>query len=131
MYKYSKRSRDRLDTCHPDIQRVFNEAIKYWDITILEGIRTKETQEEYVRTGKSRTMNSRHLDQGDGYSHAIDAVPFPIDWNDRDRFLLFVGKILGLAKSMNVDLVSGVDWDDDGYVKDHSFFDAPHFQLKK
>lgn len=130
MYRFSRRSKERLDTCHPDIQKVFNEAIKHWDITILEGIRTKERQEELVRTGKSKTLNSRHLDQGDGYSHAVDAVPYPIDWKDRERFILFVGKIIGLAKGMGIDLVSGVDWDDDGEIKDHTFFDAPHFQLK-
>lgn len=130
-FRYSRSSQEKLATCHPDIQKVFNEAIKYWDITILEGIRSKETQEEYVKTGRSKTMNSKHLDQGDGYSHAVDAVPYPIDWQNRERFILFAGKILGLAKAMGVDLISGVDWNDDGNIKDHTFFDAPHFQLKK
>ena len=47
-----------------------------------------------------------------------------------NRFILFAGKVLGIAKAMSVDLVSGVDWNDDGNIKDHSFFDAPHFELK-
>lgn len=130
-YKYSSKSAAKLATCHPDIQKVFNEAIKHWDITILEGIRTKEKQEEYFRTGRSKTMKSKHLDQGDGYSHAIDAVPYPIDWENRERFILFAGKIIGLAKAMGVDLISGIDWDDDGDISDHTFFDSPHFELKK
>ena len=130
-YRYSSKSAATLATCHPDIQKVFNEAIKHWDITILEGIRTKEKQEEYFRTGRSKTMKSKHLDQGDGYSHAIDAVPYPIDWENRERFILFAGKIIGLAKAMGVDLISGIDWDDDGDISDHTFFDSPHFELKK
>lgn len=131
MPNFSLGSRRALETCHPDIQRVFNEVIKHWDCRVLEGARSLETQAEYVRTGKSKTLNSRHIPAEDGYSYAVDVVPYPIDWNDRDRFLLFIGKVLGVAKEMGVDLVSGVDWDGDGYVKDHTFFDAPHFQIGK
>lgn len=122
---------ERLKTCHPDIQKVFNEVIKHIDCSILQGVRTVEEQEELVRTGKSKTMDSKHLKQSDGYSHAVDVSPYPIDWNNRDRFILFAGKVLGIAKALGVDLVSGIDWDDDGDISDHTFFDAPHFQLKK
>jgi hypothetical protein len=130
MPKFSKRSQDRLNTCHPDIQKVFNEVIKHIDCTVLQGVRTLEEQEELVRSGKSMTMNSKHLAQDDGYSHAVDVVPYPIQWDNRERFILFAGKVLGMAKAMGIDLVSGIDWNDDGNIKDHSFFDAPHFQLK-
>jgi peptidoglycan L-alanyl-D-glutamate endopeptidase CwlK len=129
-YSYSAKSKAKLETCHPDIQKVFNEVIKHVDCSILQGVRTVEEQEELVRTGKSQTMNSKHLKQADGYSHAIDVVPYPIDWSNRERFILFAGKVLGIAKAMSVDLVSGIDWNDDGNIKDHSFFDAPHFELK-
>lgn len=130
-YKYSKRSLARLETCHPDLQKVFKEVIKHVDCSILEGIRTIEQQEEYVRTGKSRTMKSRHLVQPDGYSHAVDVAPYPIDWKDTGRFTHFAGIVRGIALSMGVDLVWGGDWDQDLSTKDHSFFDAPHYQLKK
>lgn len=131
MYKFSKRSRKRLETCHPDIQKVFNEVIKYVDCTILEGIRTKEQQKEYVRTGKSKTMKSKHLEQSDGYSHAVDVMPYPIDWNDWHKNYLFGGFVLGIAKSMGVELRYGGDWDGDFQTKDHSFLDLPHFELRK
>ena len=130
-YSYSKSSQARLNTCHPDIQKVFNEVIKHVDCSILQGVRTLEEQKELFDSGKSQTMNSKHLKQDDGYSHAIDVSPYPIDWSNRERFILFAGKVLGIAKALGVDLVSGVDWNDDGNIKDHSFFDAPHFQLKK
>jgi peptidoglycan L-alanyl-D-glutamate endopeptidase CwlK len=136
MYKYSKKSQAKLDTCHPDIQKVLNKAIKHYDITILEGIRSVERQEELVRTGMSKTMKSKHLDQGDGYSHACDCALWPIDWADRERFVFLQGYLKGLADAMyeageiSHTLRLGVDWDGDGNIKEHSFFDGPHIELK-
>jgi peptidoglycan L-alanyl-D-glutamate endopeptidase CwlK len=127
---------DRLKTCHPDLQKLLIEAIKHYDITIIEGIRTKERQEELVRTGMSKTMNSMHLDQGDGYSHAVDCALWPIDWQDRDRFVFLQGFLKGLAIMMKEkgeithDLRLGIDWDDDGNIKEHSFFDGPHIEIR-
>lgn len=131
MYKFSQKSLEKLATCHPDIQKVFNEVIKHVDCTVIEGIRTKEQQEEYVRTGKSKTMNSKHLPQADGYSHAIDIMAYPIKWEQWKRNAYFAGFVIGIAKSMGVELVSGIDWDSDFDIEEHSFLDAPHFELKK
>ena len=39
---------------------------------VTEGLRTRERQVELVRVGASRTMNSKHLPQADGMSHAVD-----------------------------------------------------------
>jgi peptidoglycan L-alanyl-D-glutamate endopeptidase CwlK len=130
-FKYGQKSLDKLNTCHPDIQRLFNEAIKYVDIAIIDGVRTKEQQEEYVKTGKSKTMDSKHIKQPDGYSHAVDAMPFPIDWNNTSRNYLFAGFIKGLAVSMGINIRMGADWDGDFDTKDQTFNDIPHFELKK
>lgn len=134
-FKYSSKSLAKLNTCHPDLQKILKKAIKYYDITIIEGIRTKERQEELVRTGKSKTMKSKHLEQVDGYSHAVDCALWPIDWNDRERFIFLQGYLKGLADSMYENgeigyrLRLGVDWDGDGNIKEHSFFDGPHIEL--
>lgn len=134
-YKYSAKSKAKLDSCHPDLQKILNKAIKYYDITILEGIRTVERQKELVRTGMSKTMKSKHLDQGDGYSHAVDCALWPIDWNDRERFVFLQGYLKGLADQMyeageiTHKLRLGVDWNGDGNIKEHSFFDGPHIEL--
>ena len=61
MPKFSEQSKARLATCHPDLQRVFNEVIKHVDCTIIEGVRSINTQKEYVRTGKSKTMDSEAI----------------------------------------------------------------------
>ena len=114
---------------------MLNKAIKHYDITVLEGVRTLERQTELVRTGMSKTMKSKHLKQADGHSHAVDVALYPIDWNDRDRFVFLQGYLKGLADQMFDDgeithkLRLGVDWDGDGNIKEHSFFDGPHIEL--
>ena len=136
MYKFSAQSKTKLDTCHPDIQKVLNLAIKFVDITIIEGIRTIETQQEYVRTGKSKTLDSKHLKQDDGYSHAVDCALYPVDWSDKARFIWLGGYLQGIADTLYQSgeiknrLTWGGDWDNDQNIKEHSFFDGPHFQLR-
>jgi len=129
MFKYSKRSIDKLITCHPLLQEVFLEAIKHYDITILEGIRTLAQQQQYFNNGKTRTLNSKHLEQDDGYSHAVDAGLYPLDWDDMNRWYFFAGMIMGIAKTKGIQLRCGADWDSDGNLKEHKFVDAPHFEL--
>lgn len=128
-YKFSKKSLEKLSTAHPDLQKIYHELIKVMDVTILEGLRSKERQEELVRTGFSKTLNSKHLKQPDGYSHAVDAVPFPIDWKDTERFAYMCGMIRGIAQQLNIKVRVGCDWDSDGVIKDHSFLDYPHTEL--
>lgn len=69
-------SRNRLATCHPVLQRVALRAIQITtqDFTVFEGVRTAERQRELVRRGVSRTNQSKHLRQSDGFSHAFDLV---------------------------------------------------------
>jgi len=131
MPKFSKKSLSKLETCHPDIQRLFKEVIKHVDCTIIEGSRTVERQAELVRTGKSTTMNSKHIVKDDGFSYAVDVMVCKIDWNDWKRNSMFVGYVLGIARSMNIEIRSGIDWDSDFNISEHSFLDAPHFELKK
>jgi peptidoglycan L-alanyl-D-glutamate endopeptidase CwlK len=129
VYKYSQRSLAKLKTCHPLLQEVFMEAIKHYDITILEGIRTLEQQKQYFNNGKTRTLNSKHLKQADGYSHAVDAGFYPIDWQDTNQWYFYAGIIMGIAKSKGIQLRSGADWDSDGTTSDQEFLDAPHVEL--
>lgn len=131
MATFSRTSQERLATCHPDIQKVMTEVIKHRDITVLDGARTLEQQRAYVASGHSHTLNSKHLVQSDGYSHAIDIAPYPIDFNDRERFYYTAGFILGVAEVLGVKLRWGGDWDGDSDIHDQKFYDLPHFELKE
>lgn len=129
MPKFGKKSQERLATCHPDLQRLFNEVIKYYDCTVLCGHRGKDEQDEAVRSGTSKVKwpKSKH---NKSPALAVDVVPFPIDWQDRGRFLHFAGFVLATAKQLGIEIRCGVDFNEDLNFKNDSFFDAPHFELR-
>lgn len=129
MPSFSGKSKAKLATCHPDLQKVFKEVIKHVDCTILEGVRDLERQKELVRTGKSKTLKSKHLAAADGLSRAVDCAPYPIDWHNKERFYLFAGFVKGIAAEMGIKIRMGADWDGDFTTRDQSFHDLPHFEL--
>ena len=129
MFKFSERSKSALATCHPDLQKLFAEVIKHVDCTVLEGMRTYTRQEEYVMTGRSKTLKSKHLKQKDGTSHAVDVMIYPINWDDWQRNYVFIGFVKGIAATLGIRVKSGIDWDGDFDIREHSFLDVPHFEL--
>lgn len=129
MPQFSKRSTDNMQGVHPDIVDVLYEAIKHVDFMVIEGVRTMQRQKELVDTGRSTTMNSKHLIQGDGYGHAVDVIAYPPRWEAMRRNYLFAGWLKGFAKAKGVDLRIGADWDGDFVVKDQRFHDLVHFEL--
>jgi peptidoglycan L-alanyl-D-glutamate endopeptidase CwlK len=128
MPKYSNRSAIKLAECDERIQWVFNEVIKTVDCTLLVGHRNQEDQETMKETGRSQLQwpNSSHNKIP---SRAIDAIGYPIDWNDRERITLFAGFVLGTAKQMGITLRWGGDWDQDWKTADNSFDDLVHYEL--
>ena len=44
MYKFGKRSRQRLKGVNAKLVNVLNELIKIMDVTIIEGVRSEERQ---------------------------------------------------------------------------------------
>jgi peptidoglycan L-alanyl-D-glutamate endopeptidase CwlK len=69
----SQKSIDRLDGVKDQLIDVVTRAIEIStvDFGVTEGLRTTETQRKYVETGKSQTMESKHL-TGD----AVDLVAY-------------------------------------------------------
>jgi len=125
MYRFGKRSKERLKGVKPELVNVLNELIKIMDVTIIEGLRTEERQKELVASGASKTKYSKHLE-----GKAVDLAPYPIDWEDRDRFHYMGGMIRGIAKQLNVNVRWGGDWDSDGETKDNGFDDLVHVELR-
>ena len=81
MYKFSRKSLSKLETCHKDLQILFNQVIKNIDCIILEGYRDSEKQKELFEEGKSKIIKSKHNLKP---SYAIDVAPYPIPykWGD-------------------------------------------------
>jgi len=125
MPKFSKKSQDRLNTTDQRLIDLFTEVVKHFDCTILEGLRTEERQKKLVAEGKSKTMKSKHL-----LGKAVDVAPYPIDWQDRERFTYFAGFVLGIASQKGLNIRWGGDWDQDKDLKDNKFDDLPHFELR-
>jgi hypothetical protein len=128
MPKFGKRSRKALKSCDNRLQLIFNEVIKTVDCSVLEGHRDQARQDKFYEEGKSKVKypDGRHNRLP---SRAVDCVPYPIDWNDRERFTLFAGYVLGVADQLGIYIRWGGDWDKDWYVHDNKFDDFPHFEL--
>jgi len=125
MPRFGKRSKERLKGVDAKLVNVANELIKLMDVTIIEGLRSQERQNELVAQGKSKTKFGKHV-----AGKALDLAPYPIDWNDRERFHYMGGLIRGIGHSLGVDVRWGGDWDSDGEIADNSFDDLVHVEIK-
>lgn len=130
MPNYGRRSKSMLITAHEDLQRLFNEVIKHIDCAIISGHRDEQEQNELYRQHKSKVMfpNSDH---NASPSNALDVVPWPIDWHNTKRFYYFAGIVMGIATQMGINIYWGGDWDSDHDLNDQTFFDLPHFGLRR
>ena len=124
MYKFGKRSRERLKGVDTRLINVLNELIKMMDVTIIEGVRTKERQAELLTQGATKVKYSKHME-----GKAVDIAPYPIDWENRDGFYYMGGMIRGIAKQLGLKVRFGGDWDSDGDTKDNSFDDLVHVEI--
>lgn len=140
----SKKSKERLSTCHPKLIKVMERVIKRTDYTVLFGHRPEAEQFELFKKGR-KLFNGKWVKVGktvtdrDGKtkksehnylpSHAIDIAPYPIDWNNLDRFEALKDIVFEEAAVEGIKLVWGADWDGDGNIAEHSLQDYPHFEL--
>lgn len=146
MPKFSQSSRQKLETCDVDLQRICNYAIQVFDFTVLYGHRTPEEQFELFKKGREfvdgewEIANKKEVvTYCDGYivksnhnydpSRAVDIVPYPINWKDHKRMHYLAGHIMMVAHELGVSIRWGGDWDQDTQVRDETFSDLLHFEL--
>lgn len=138
-YSFGKRSREKLDGVNPDLVAVMERAISIspQDFSIIEGLRTIGRQKELYNSGKSQTLDSRHIS-----GHAIDLVSYPISW-EFDSFYPIADAVIQACKDVDVGLRWGGNW----RVRDlrdwrgsalelvrayeGKFYDLPHFEIPK
>jgi hypothetical protein len=73
-FTFSQTSIARLGSLLPALRSVVNTAINLStvDFMVLQTVRTIQEQQAAVASGHSRTMQSKHLRQPDGFAHAVD-----------------------------------------------------------
>jgi peptidoglycan L-alanyl-D-glutamate endopeptidase CwlK len=122
-----------------------NEVIKHQDCTIVEGHRTKETQDKYYYVDKVTTVKYPKSKHNQNPSRAVDVVPyikemggaiFPQNTDSQEVFLrktgaiyMFLGYVKRVADEMGIRVRMGADWDSDRNLLDQKFHDLPHIEL--
>jgi len=81
------------------LQTLFFEVINHFDCTIIEGFRDEADQNKAYASGKSR-LKWPYGKHNQSPSMAVDVAPFPVDWDNEQRFLVFAGFVLGTANSL-------------------------------
>jgi peptidoglycan L-alanyl-D-glutamate endopeptidase CwlK len=132
MPEFGTKSRENLEGVSPALVSLFEEVVKHFDCTVLEGVRTPERQKSLVNMGKSKTLESKHL-----MGKAVDVAPYPVHWPRKEseyyakalaRYYYFGGFVKAMATAMGIKIRWGGDWDGDTEVNDQSFDDLPHFE---
>lgn len=138
---------NRLAGVNVALRDVVMRASQTCAFAVIEGMRTKERQEQLVAKGLSRTMNSRHLT-----GHAVDLAPLhagSVSW-DWPHFVPVVAAMRQAAIDLKVPVVWGGCWDTelnsttgdaiairDAYAARvrakgrKPFLDGPHFELNR
>lgn len=131
-FRLSARSLGNLEGVHPDLVRVVKRAIQITrqDFVVIEGVRTPERQRELYAQGRSKpgkkvtwTLTSNHFKKADGYGHAVDLCPYPVDWSDLRKFAEIAKAMKLAARDENVSIAWGGDW--------RTNKDSPHFELAR
>ncbi len=149
-FKFGQKSIDEQRGVHPNLISVANGtiAISPVDFSFHDGLRALETQQEYVRTGVSKTLDSKHIKQKDGFGHAMDLVPYiggKLRWEwppifviarcvQSEAIRLGVPMTWGAVWDCDLrELSTKLEWEVEQYKIRHpgpDFLDGPHFQLR-
>lgn len=131
-FRLSNRSLKALEGVHPDLVRVVKRAITITeqDFLITCGVRTPEEQRRLYAQGRTApgpkvtwTLVSNHFKKADGYGHAVDLCPYPVDWSDLKKFATIAKAMKEAARVEGVAIGWGGDW--------RSKKDSPHFELAR
>lgn len=152
MPSYSHTSSENLFDCEADLQKVFNEVVKWFDNSIIYGYRSADLQFFLFQKGRKFVDGlwkivdkSKVVTYCDGTikksnhnylpSRAVDAIPYPVNWDDENRMRFFAGYVLGTAEQLRKQgkikhrIRWGGDWDSDTDLNDQTLQDLVHFEI--
>lgn len=120
-FTLSNADEQKLSGVHPKLAAIIRFAASKSSqrFRVLEGMRTLDRQKQLVKSGASKTLNSRHLT-----GHAVDIAPIDgkgqVSW-DWPLYHKLAPVVKQSAKELGTPLEWGGDW--------KSFKDGPHWQL--
>ena len=121
----NQRSQNNLSSVDPRLAELAADVAQRHDITVTQGIRTKEEQVENVRKGVSWTMNSNHL-TGKAFDFYVNSalennrIEKPTK-EDMQKAEAFARDMIEEGKKRGLDIGWGGDWKKK---------DTPHIELK-
>lgn len=128
----------RLAGVHPNLVKVVFRAaaISKQPFMVLEGVRTPARQAELYAQGRTKpgaivtwTKTSNHFRKADGFGHAVDLCPSPVDWNTLSKFEAISAAMFAASAELGIPIRWGADWDQDGKPRERGETDSPHFEL--
>ena len=128
MPSFGERSTLNLKTCHVGLQTLAHAVIPHIDFSVTEGHRNREDQERAFHAGLSK-LHWPFGKHNKFPSEAIHFIPYPIDWNDKERFYFLAGYVLCEAERLDLRIRWGGDWDRDMDLRDQSFYDLGHYEI--
>lgn len=160
-FHFSRRSLEHLEVTspcplHPTLKDIAFYALNITEVDfgVIDTSRHVWEQQELIAKGLSWTMNSKHLKQEDGYSHALDVVAYigsRVSWK-MEHYAVIAEAFLKAAEEHKAVLTWGAIWDrplhlldlHDGLENDIDAYverfrakygrrphlDGPHFQIE-
>ncbi|MDR2777964.1 MAG: hypothetical protein LBB13_00440 [Rickettsiales bacterium] len=129
MFTFGDRSRSILENVQLELRILAERVIKISpiDFAITSGLRTRDEQQKLYESGKSKTLNSKHLS-----GKALDFVPWHSGtayFYDLGSCSLIAGLFIALAEeSLQLKIRTGVLWDGN-LVSANEFLDAYHIEI--
>lgn len=138
MYVFSADGEALLKHLHPQLLRVVRRVMGYqaMDLKVIRTLSTVEIQKQKMAEGTSKTLNSRHLPDENGFAGAVDLAPYPVDFDDVKRFGILMGLVAAAAAeefgSKWKDIIRlGGNWDGDNDFHDNTPEDPGHVELRQ
>ena len=134
----SRKSLDRLMTCHPDLVALVKWLSERWDLVVIEGHRSEARQAQLFAEGRTKVR------KGGKHNHrpskAVDIAPLTddgrIDWEATEEFEELGKAAYQWARANGVRLRWGGDWSGGWWGKGcegrrpaQRFDDLVHFEL--
>lgn len=120
MPSFGANSLKHMGTLHPDLIKVLDHAIMFYDFSVVCGHRDMEDQNTAFNEGHStlRFPDSKHNSHP---STAVDIIPYPTGYDDINEFFKMATFIYAAAQRHGVHIRWGGHWT--------SLKDYPHFEL--